>query len=87
MTFRIIVEKGFDRGSRHKGIRFVKGIRSSCDYGSRRLSFSENIPELRIRSVALNFCHQNGSHLKPAKDKSSGISYELLRLCRPIVPQ
>ena len=42
---------------------------------------------MRIRSEALNFCHQNRSHIEPSKDKSGGISYELPRLYRPIVPQ
>ena len=85
MTFRFLVENGFDPGSWHNGSRVVKGVRSSCDNGSRRLSFSGKIPEPRIRSIALNFCYKNRSRLEPAKDKSGGISYELLRLYRPIV--
>ena len=40
MSFRILVENGFDPGSWHKGSRVVKGVTSSCDNGSRRLSFA-----------------------------------------------
>ena len=86
MTFRILVENEFDPGSWHKGSRVVKGIRPSYDNESRRLSFSGKIPEPKIKSIALNFCPRNRSRLEPAKDKSGGISYGLLRLYRPIVP-